>query len=100
MKKSGLRDLTTSKTPEASISVALSRDPVLFERTAPSTYRVRPPFRKDPADAEAILSAAREKMKRYETGFLAGENADDVEEMKTPKVKVKVKVLRVLKLMM
>ncbi|XP_052203484.1 homeobox-DDT domain protein RLT1-like isoform X2 [Diospyros lotus] len=79
IQKSGLRDLTTSKTPEASISVALSRDPVLFERTAPSTYRVRPPFRKDPADAEAILSAAREKIKRYETGFLAGENADDVE---------------------
>ncbi|XP_057463459.1 homeobox-DDT domain protein RLT1-like isoform X1 [Actinidia eriantha] len=79
IQKSGLRDLTTSKTPEASISVALSRDAVLFERTAPSTYRVRPPFRKDPADADAILSAAREKIKRYENGFLAGEIVDDVE---------------------
>ncbi|KAL6992497.1 hypothetical protein U1Q18_010607 [Sarracenia purpurea var. burkii] len=79
IQQSGLRDLTTSKTPEASISVALSRDAVLFERTAPSTYCVRTPFRKDPADAEAILSAAREKIKRYVNGFVAGENADDVE---------------------
>ncbi|XAR66503.1 hypothetical protein NMG60_11012770 [Bertholletia excelsa] len=79
IQKSGLRDLTTSKTPEASISVALSRDTVLFERTAPSTYRVRPPFRKDPADAEAILAAAREKIKRYENGFSGGENVENVE---------------------
>lgn len=81
MKKSGLRDLTTSKTPEASISVALSRDAILFERIAPSTYCVRLPFRKDPDDAEAILAAARERIKQYENGFLAGENKDpeDVE---------------------
>ncbi|THF97876.1 hypothetical protein TEA_015817 [Camellia sinensis var. sinensis] len=79
IQKSGLRNLTTSKTPEASISVALSRDAVLFERTAPSTYCVRPAFRKDPADAEALLAAAREKIKRFENGFLSGENADDVE---------------------
>ncbi|KAG5561737.1 hypothetical protein RHGRI_004700 [Rhododendron griersonianum] len=81
IQKSGLRDLTSSKTPEASISVALSRDPVLFERIAPSTYCVRLPFRKDPDDSEAILAAAREKIKRYENGFLAGENKDpeDVE---------------------
>uniref|UniRef100_A0A5B7A7I4 Homeobox-DDT domain protein RLT1 n=1 Tax=Davidia involucrata TaxID=16924 RepID=A0A5B7A7I4_DAVIN len=79
IQKSGLRDLTTSKTPEASISVALSRDAILFERTAPSTYRVRSAFRKDPADAETILLAAREKIQRYKNGFLAGENADDVE---------------------
>ncbi|GAU23602.1 hypothetical protein TSUD_385910 [Trifolium subterraneum] len=39
IQKSGLRDLTTSKTPEASISVALTRDGKLFERIAPSTYR-------------------------------------------------------------
>lgn len=77
IQKSGLRDLTTSKTPEASISVAMSRDTVIFERTAPSTYRVRTPFRKDPADAESVLSAAREKMKQFENGFLAGENNDD-----------------------
>lgn len=80
MKKSGLRDLTTSKTPDASISVALSRDPILFERIAPSTYCVRPAFRKDPANAEVLLSAAREKIQRYVNGFLGGENADDVEE--------------------
>ncbi|KAA8515215.1 hypothetical protein F0562_018394 [Nyssa sinensis] len=79
IQKSGLRDLTTSKTPEASISVALSRDAILFERTAPSTYRVRSAFRKDPADAETILSAAREKIQRYKIGFLAEENADDAE---------------------
>lgn len=78
-KKSGLRDLTTSKTPEASISVALTRDTKLFERIAPSTYRVRAAYRKDPADAEAILSAARKKIQIFENGFLAAEDADDVE---------------------
>ncbi|XP_047308886.1 homeobox-DDT domain protein RLT1-like isoform X2 [Impatiens glandulifera] len=76
----GLRNLSTSKTPEASISVALSRDTVLFERTAPSTYRVRTPFRKDPVDAESILSAAREKINRYENGFSNERNAVDVEK--------------------
>ncbi|KAJ7968610.1 Homeobox domain-containing protein/DDT domain-containing protein [Quillaja saponaria] len=79
IQKSGLRDLTTSKTPEASISVALTRDAKLFERIAPSTYRVRAAYRKDPADAEAILSEARKKIQIFENGFLAGEDADDVE---------------------
>ncbi|XP_044461599.1 homeobox-DDT domain protein RLT1-like isoform X2 [Mangifera indica] len=79
IQKSGLRDLTTSKTPEASISVALTRDSKIFERIAPSTYCVRPAFRKDPADAEAILSAARKKIRIFENGFLAAEDADDVE---------------------
>ncbi|KAF5474449.1 hypothetical protein F2P56_006347 [Juglans regia] len=79
IQKSGLRDLTTSKTPEASISVALTRDAKLFERIAPSTYRVRAAFRKDPADAEAILSAARKKIQIFENGFLAEEDAEDVE---------------------
>ena len=78
-KKSGLRDLTRSKAPEASISAALSRDAALFERTAPCTYCVRPTFRKDPADAEKVLSAAREKVHIFENGFLAGEDVDDVE---------------------
>ncbi|XP_075664015.1 homeobox-DDT domain protein RLT1 isoform X2 [Castanea sativa] len=78
IQKSGLRDLTTSKTPEASISVALTRDAKLFERIAPSTYRVRAAFRKDPADAEAILSAARKKIQIFENGFLA-EDAEYVE---------------------
>ncbi|XP_051129071.1 homeobox-DDT domain protein RLT1-like [Andrographis paniculata] len=79
IQKSGLRDLTSSKTPEASISVALSRDPVLFERIAPSTYCVRPAFRKDPADAESIIAAAKEKIQRYANGFLSGQNADEEE---------------------
>ena len=79
LQKSGLRDLTTSKTPEASISVALTRDQKLFERIAPSTYCVRAAFRKDPADAEAILAAARKKIRIFENGFLGGEVADDVE---------------------
>ncbi|GFS41286.1 homeodomain-like transcriptional regulator [Actinidia rufa] len=79
IQKSGLRDLTTSKTPEASIAAALSRDTKLFERTAPSTYCVRSPYRKDPADAEAILSAAREKIQTFKTGYLDGEEAEDVE---------------------
>ncbi|XP_011027775.1 PREDICTED: uncharacterized protein LOC105127984 isoform X2 [Populus euphratica] len=79
IQKSGLRDLTTSKTPEASISVALTRDQKLFERIAPSTYCVRAAFRKDPADAEAILAEARKKIRIFENGFLGGEVADDVE---------------------
>ncbi|KAL5839479.1 hypothetical protein ACOSQ4_012087 [Xanthoceras sorbifolium] len=79
IQKSGLRDLTTSKTPEASISVALTRDTKLFERIAPSTYCVRPAFWKDPADAESILAAARKKIRIFENGFLGIEDADDVE---------------------
>ena len=71
--------MTRSKAPEASISAALSRDAALFERTAPCTYCVRPTFRKDPADAEKVLSAAREKVHIFENGFLAGEDVDDVE---------------------
>ncbi|GLT41039.1 hypothetical protein SLA2020_151290 [Shorea laevis] len=78
IQKSGLRDLTTSKTPEASIAAALSRDTKLFERTAPSTYCVRSPYRKDPADAESILSIAREKVRTFKIGFI-GEDADDAE---------------------
>ncbi|KAJ4847083.1 hypothetical protein Tsubulata_040919 [Turnera subulata] len=80
IQKSGLRDLTTSKTPEASIAAALSRDSKLFERTAPSTYCVRSVYRKDPADAEAILSAARERIRVFKSGFADGEDADDAEK--------------------
>ncbi|XP_050204258.1 homeobox-DDT domain protein RLT2 isoform X2 [Mercurialis annua] len=79
IQKSGLRDLTTSKTPEASISAALSRDSKLFERTAPSTYCVHPPYRKDPADSEAILAAARERIRIFKSGIVDGEDADDAE---------------------
>ncbi|XP_052177400.1 homeobox-DDT domain protein RLT2 isoform X2 [Diospyros lotus] len=79
IQRSGLRDLTTSKTPEASIAAALSRDSKLFERTAPSTYCVRSPYRKDPVDAEAILSAAREKIQIFKNGYLNGEDAEDAE---------------------
>ncbi|KAL5998845.1 hypothetical protein ACLOJK_009793 [Asimina triloba] len=85
IQKSGLRDLTTSKTPEASIAAALSRDSILFERTAPSTYCVRAPFRKDPADADAILAAAREKIQVFQTGLSDSEEAEkdteDADEM-------------------
>ncbi|OIT31129.1 PREDICTED: homeobox-DDT domain protein RLT2-like [Nicotiana attenuata] len=80
IQKSGLRDLTTSKTPEASISAALSRDTKLFERTAPSTYCLRDPYRKDPADADAILSAAREKIRVFKNECVNGEEAEDVEK--------------------
>lgn len=78
-KKSGLRDLTTSKTPEASIAAALSRDSRLFERTAPSTYCVRAPYRKNTTDAEAILSAARERIQIFKSGILDVEEADEAE---------------------
>lgn len=78
-KKSGLRDLTTSKTPEASISVALTRDVKLFERIAPSTYCVRAPYVKDPADGEAILADARKKIRAFENGFTGQEDVNDLE---------------------
>lgn len=51
----------------------------LFERTAPSTYCVRSSYRKDPADAEAILSAARERIRVFKSGIVDGEDADDAE---------------------
>ncbi len=72
----GLRDLSSSKTPEASVSAVLSRDSNLFERIAPSTYTVRPAFRKDPEDADAILSAARERIRQYQIGLLDGKEAE------------------------
>ncbi|KAJ8764613.1 hypothetical protein K2173_006695 [Erythroxylum novogranatense] len=65
-------------TPEASVAAALSRDTKLFERTAPSTYCVRPAYRKDPTDADAILAAARERIRVF-TGFADGEDAEDAE---------------------
>lgn len=77
---SGLRDLSSSRTPEASIAAALSRDTVLFERTAPSTYCVRPQFRKDSEDAEEILSAARERIRLFRSGLVDGEADKDVDE--------------------
>ncbi|XP_058730418.1 homeobox-DDT domain protein RLT2-like isoform X2 [Vicia villosa] len=79
IQKSGLRDLTTSKNPEASISSALSRDTELFEKTAPSTYCVRPAYRKDPADSEAIYSSARERIRIFKSGLVGAEEADDGE---------------------
>lgn len=40
IQKNGLRDLRTSKTPEASVAGALSRD-VIFVRVAPATYALQ-----------------------------------------------------------
>ena len=40
MQKQGLRDLSTSKTPEASVVGGLSRD-VVFCRVAPATYALQ-----------------------------------------------------------
>lgn len=57
----------------------MSRDTELFERTAPSTYCVRPVYRKDPADSEAIFSAARERIRIFKSGFVGAEVADDGE---------------------
>ncbi|XP_023554341.1 homeobox-DDT domain protein RLT2-like isoform X2 [Cucurbita pepo subsp. pepo] len=86
IQKSGLRDLTTSRTPEASIAAALSRDSKLFERTAPSTYCVRSPYRKDPGNADAVLSTARERIRTFKSGILDGDDAerDDGSEVDVP----------------
>ncbi|CAM0882055.1 unnamed protein product [Alopecurus aequalis] len=81
IQKSGLRDLTTSKTPEASIAAALSRDTKLFERTAPSTYCVKSPYRKDPADSEAVLSAAREKIRAFQNVLSDSEVEKEVDDV-------------------
>ncbi|PKA49656.1 hypothetical protein AXF42_Ash004197 [Apostasia shenzhenica] len=82
IQRSGLRDLTTSKTPEASIAAALSRDTKLFERTAPSTYCVRAAFRKNPADADIILAAAREKIQVFHSGLSDSEEVEkDTEDV-------------------
>lgn len=80
VQKSGLRDLTTSKTPEASIAAALSRDTKLFERTAPSTYCVKSPYRKDPADSESVLSAAREKIRAFQNVLSDSEAEKEAED--------------------
>ncbi|KAL6615773.1 hypothetical protein ACP70R_038043 [Stipagrostis hirtigluma subsp. patula] len=80
IQNSGLRDLTTSKTPEASIAAALSRDTKLFERTAPSTYCVKSPYRKDPADSEAVLSAAREKIRAFQNVISDSEAEKEVDD--------------------
>lgn len=57
----------------------MSRDTKLFERTAPSTYCVRPAYRKEPADAEAIFSAARERIREFKSGHVDAVEADDGE---------------------
>lgn len=75
-----MRDLTTSKTPEASIAAALSRDTKLFERTAPSTYCVKSPYRKDPADSESLLSAAREKIRAFQNVLSDSEAEKEADE--------------------
>lgn len=75
-----MRDLTTSKTPEASIAAALSRDTKLFERTAPSTYCVKSPYRKDPADSESVLSAAREKIRAFQNVLSDSEAEKEADE--------------------
>ncbi|KAJ0797032.1 putative transcription factor & chromatin remodeling DDT family [Helianthus annuus] len=80
IQKTGLRDLTTSKTPDASISVALSRDPIVFARIAPSTYCVRPAYRKDPATADEVISSAKEQIQTYANGILSGVNLEEVEK--------------------
>ncbi|KAL5715822.1 hypothetical protein ACHQM5_017591 [Ranunculus cassubicifolius] len=81
IQQSGLRDLTTSKTPEASIAAALSRDTNLFERTAPSTYCLKAAYRKDPVNAQAILTEAREKVQIFENGYSDSEGEKDAEDV-------------------
>ncbi|CAL5426792.1 unnamed protein product [Camellia sinensis] len=70
IQKSGLRDLTTSKTPEASIVAALSRDLKLFERTTPSTYCVQ--------DAEDVEHDDVERDEDSESDIAEDLEADDL----------------------
>ncbi|KAL2328175.1 hypothetical protein Fmac_021602 [Flemingia macrophylla] len=75
----GLNILEVADKIQASIGAVLSRDAKLFERTAPSTYCVRLAYRKDPADSEAIYSAARERIRIFKSGFVNAEEADGSE---------------------
>ncbi|MCO5562423.1 hypothetical protein L7F22_016051 [Adiantum nelumboides] len=70
IEKYGLRDLSTSKTPESSVAAALSRDTIFFDRVAPSTYCVKPAYRKNPEDAERLLEAASERIRLFQSGIL------------------------------
>lgn len=80
IEKYGLRDLTTSKTPESSVAAALSRDTTFFERVAPSTYCVKPAYRKNPEDSERLLQAALEKIRLFQSGVLdAYDDAKDTD---------------------
>lgn len=59
----------------------MSRDTKLFERTAPSTYCVKTPYRKDPADSEAVFSEAREKIRVFQNALSGCEEVEkDVED--------------------
>jgi hypothetical protein len=59
----------------------LSRDTKLFERTAPCTYCVKTPYRKDPADSESVFSAAREKIRVFQNAILECEEVEkDVDD--------------------
>lgn len=51
------------------------------DQSAPlfKTYCVRAAYRKEPGDADAILSAARERIRVFKSGFVDGEEADDAE---------------------
>lgn len=40
---------------------------------------MRPGYRKDPADAESVIAAAKERILRYANGFLVCQNADEEE---------------------
>lgn len=59
----------------------MSRDTKLFERTAPSTYCVKSPYRKDPADSEAVLSAAREKIRAFQNVLSDSEAEKEVDDV-------------------
>jgi hypothetical protein len=73
-----LRDLSTTKTPESSITAALSRDTSLFERVAPSTYRVKSRFRKNSEEAERLLQSAVERTRLFQNGAIL--DTDNVEK--------------------
>ncbi|KAG6475919.1 hypothetical protein ZIOFF_065149 [Zingiber officinale] len=80
IQKSGLRYLTTSKTPKGSVAAALSCDTQLFEKIAPSTYCVQSRYRKDPADADAVLSAALTKVQEDVDDAERDEDTEDADD--------------------
>ncbi|KAL0041481.1 hypothetical protein WJX79_004991 [Trebouxia sp. C0005] len=67
IQEQGLRDLTTSKTPEASVAGALSRD-VIFARVAPSIYALKANIALHKSGANAVKAEIKAEELKTEGG--------------------------------
>lgn len=82
IQEQGLRDLSTSKTPEASVAGALSRD-VIFARVAPATYALKAHIALRKSGANAVkedVKAEEVKTEAGQTEVKAEDNAATAEQ--------------------